>query len=139
MFTEEYDMRNDQRRSVMAIMNQIEGVNLHEKKGGKFHFYMNLTGRMKDEPIEVLDLSVRSSNSLRRAELHTVGAVVQAVASGRELKGIRNCGAKSVREIMEHLFLYQYNSLSPDRQEAYLMEVVIMNLDAKHIHANTGD
>ena len=128
-------MKNDQRRSVMTVMNRIEGVNLHEKKGGKFRFYMNLTGRMKDEPIESLDLSVRSFNSLKRADFHTIGDVAQAVASGRELKGIRNCGAKSVREIMEHLFLYQYNSLSPDRQEAYLLEVVIMNLDARHMHA----
>ena len=99
---------------------------------------MNLTGRMKDEPIESLDLSVRSFNSLKRADFHTIGDVAQAVASGRELKGIRNCGAKSVREIMEHLFLYQYNSLSPDRQEAYLLEVVIMNLDARHMHADAG-
>ena len=131
-------MKNDQRRSVMDVMNQIEGVNLHEKKDGKFHFYMNLTSTMEKEPIEVLDLSVRASNSLKRADLHTVGAVVQAVASGRELKGIRNCGAKSVREIMEHLFLYQYNSLSPGRKEAYLLEVVIMNLDARHMHADAG-
>ena len=61
--------------------------------------------------------------------------MAQAVASGRELKGIRNCGAKSVREIMEHLFLYQYNSLSPSRQDAYLMEVVMMNLEAKYMRA----
>ena len=128
-------MKNDQRRSVMDVLNQIEGVNLHEKKGGKFRFYMNLTSTMKGEPIESLDLSVRSFNSLKRADFHTIGDVAQAVASGRELKGIRNCGAKSVREIMEHLFLYQYNSLSPSRQEAYLMEIVMMNLEAKYMHA----
>ena len=124
-------MSKDQRQSVIEIMNRIDGVNLHEKKGGKFRFYMNLTNSMKYEPIETLDLSVRSFNSLKRADFHTIGDVAQAVASGRELKGIRNCGAKSVREIMEHLFLYQYNSLTPDRRETYLMEVVIMNLDAK--------
>lgn len=124
-------MSKDQRQSVIEIMNRIDGVNLHEKKGGKFRFYMNLTNSMKNEPIEALDLSVRSSNSLKRADFHTIGDVAQAVASGRELKGIRNCGAKSVREIMEHLFLYQYNSLTPDRRETFLMEVVIMNLNAK--------
>ena len=124
-------MKIDQRQSVKAIMNRIDGVNLHEKKGGKFRFYMNLTNMMKSEPIESLDLSVRSYNSLKRADFHTIGDVAQAVASGRELKGIRNCGAKSVREIMEHLFLYQYNMLSPDRREAYLIEIVLMNLRAK--------
>ena len=131
MFTEAYDMKIDQRQSVKAIMNRIDGVNLHEKKGGKFRFYMNLTNMIKSEPIESLDLSVRSYNSLKRADFHTIGDVAQAVASGRELKGIRNCGAKSVREIMEHLFLYQYNMLSPDRREAYLIEIVLMNLRAK--------
>ena len=113
---------------MMAVMNRIDGVNLHEKKGGKFRFYMNLTSMMKNEPIESLDLSVRSFNSLKRAGFHTIGDVAQAVASGRELKGIRNCGAKSVREIMEHLFLYQYNSLPQDRQNKYLIEVVMRNL-----------
>ena len=122
-------MKNDQRQSVMAVMNRIDGVNLHEKKGGKFRFYMNLTNTMKNEPIESLDLSVRSFNSLKRAGFHTIGDVAQAVASGRELKGIRNCGAKSVREIMEHLFLYQYDSLSPERQREYLLEVIKRNLD----------
>lgn len=125
-------MSKDQRQSLIEIMNRIDGVNLHEKKGGKFRFYMNLTNNMKNEPIEALDLSVRSFNSLKRADFHTIGDVAQAVASGRELKGIRNCGAKSVREIMEHLFLYQYNSLTQDRQETYLMEVIIMNLDANY-------
>ena len=121
-------MKNDQRQSVVAIMNRIDGVNLHEKKGGKFRFFMNLTSMMKNEPIESLDLSVRSFNSLKRAGFHTIGDVAQAVASGRELKGIRNCGAKSVREIMEHLFLYQYNSLPQERQNKYLIEVVMRNL-----------
>ena len=131
MYTEEYDMSKDQRQSVIEIMNRIDGVNLHEKKGGKFRFYMNLTNSMKNEPIEALDLSVRSFNSLKRANFHTIGDVAQAVASGRELKGIRNCGAKSVREIMEHLFLYQYNSLTPARQDTFLIEVIITNLRAK--------
>ena len=45
-------MSNYQGRSVIGIMNQLEGVNLHEKKGGKFRFYMNLTSMMKNEPID---------------------------------------------------------------------------------------
>ena len=123
-------MSRDQRQSMMEMMNRIEGINLHEKKSGRFRFYMNLTNTMKSEPIDALDLSVRSFNSLKRADFHTIGDVAQQVASGRELKGIRNCGAKSVREIMEHLFLYQYNSLPQDRQDTYLTEIIMMNLNA---------
>ncbi len=71
---------------------------------------------------------MRSYNSLKRAGLDSVGEVVDAISGGRELKGIRNCGAKSVREIMEHLFLYQYGIMSPERQKTYLAEVVSLNL-----------
>lgn len=111
----------------MGIMNQMDGVNLHEKKGGRFKFRMHMTQEMSESSIETLDLSVRSYNSLKRAGFNTVGEVVDAISSGTELNGIRNCGAKSVREIMEHLFLYQYNSLPADKQDDYLIEVVMMN------------
>ena len=86
-----------------------------------------MTQGMSDTSIEALDLSVRSYNSLKRAGYNSIGDVVDAISTGTELKGIRNCGAKSVREIMEHLFLFQYNSLPADRQDAYLVEVVKMN------------
>ena len=122
-------MRDDQRRSVMEIMNGIKGVNLHEKKGGKFYFYLQPTKEMREAGIEALDLSQRSYNSLKRAGFQSVGEVAEAVASGRELRNIRNCGAKSVREIMEHLFLYQYQSLPVEKRSGYLLEVVAMNLE----------
>lgn len=84
---------------------------------------------MNAASIEVLDLSQRSYNSLKRADYHTVGDVTRAIAAGKDLRTIRNCGAKSIREIMEHLFLYQYDSLSPERQREYLLEVIKRNLD----------
>ncbi len=111
----------------MEIMNQMDGVNLHEKKGGKFKFRMHMTQEMSESSIEALELSVRSFNSLKRAGFNTVGEVVDAISAGMEIKGIRNCGSKSVREIMEHLFLYQYNSLPADKKDDYLAEVVKMN------------
>lgn len=110
-------------------MNQLNGVILHEKKGGKFHFYMKLTKAMKETPIEALDLSPRSFNSLKRADYHTIGDVALAIAAGKDLRTIRNCGAKSIREIMEHLFLYQYDSLPADGQADYLIEVAKRNLE----------
>ena len=120
-------MSQNQSQTVIGVMNQLAGVNLHEKKGGRFRFRMHMTQGMSDTSIEALDLSVRSYNSLKRAGYNSIGDVVDAISTGTELKGIRNCGAKSVREIMEHLFLFQYNSLPADRQDAYLVEVVKMN------------
>lgn len=52
---------------------------------------------------------------------------MDAISSGTDLNQIRNCGKTSVREIMEHLFLYQYNSLPAEKQDTYLVEVVEMN------------
>ena len=120
-------MSKDQSQTLMGIMNQLDGVQLREKHGSSFKFRMHMTESMSDTSIEALDLSVRSYNSLKRAGFNNIGDVVEAISGGTELKSIRNCGAKSVREIMEHLFLFQYNSLPADKQDGYLMEVVRMN------------
>ena len=111
----------------MGIMNQLDGVQVREKHGSSFKFRMHMTQSMSDTSIEALDLSVRSYNSLKRAGFNSIGDVVESISGGTELKSIRNCGAKSVREIMEHLFLFQYNSLPANKQDGYLMEVVRMN------------
>ena len=63
----------------------------------------------------------------KRAGLDTVGKLVDRINGSEDLKGIRNCGAKSIREIMEHLFLFQYYSLKPEARTNYLLEVVAMN------------
>lgn len=106
----------------------MDGIQVNEKHGGKFYYRMYLTTAMGEAPIEELDLSVRSYNSLKRAEYHTIGDVANAVAGGQELRRIRNCGAKSVLEIMVKLFLYQYYSLQPGRRENYLLETIALNL-----------
>ena len=124
-------MRTEQRQTLKGIMNSMDGIELKEKHGRQFHFRLHLTNQMRNTPLEALELGQRSYNCLKRAGYGTIGEVADAISEGRELKSIRNCGAKSIREIMEQLFLYQYASLSPDRQEAYLKEVVQMNIDKK--------
>ena len=111
----------------MGIMNQLDGVQLIEKHGSSFKFRMYMTQSMSDTSLEALDLGVRAYNSLKRAGYNTIGDVVNAISSGADLKNIRNCGKTRVREIMEHLFLFQYNSLPAGKQDDYLIEVVQMN------------
>ena len=111
----------------MEIMNRVEGVDLHEKKGSRFHFPIYYNKKLAETPIESLDLGVRAYNSLKRANFNYIGELAEATAEGDILKKIRNCGTKSVREIMEHMFLYQYEILSPERRERFLQEVVEMN------------
>jgi len=58
------------------------------------------------DPIEVLDLSVRSYNALKRAKVDTIGQI--AGLSVNRLKRIRNIGASSVCEILKKMNLAGY-------------------------------
>ena len=124
-------MDKEQGQTMMEVMNSLDGVTLREKHGGNFKFRMYMTKEMMSAPIEVLDLSMRPANCLKRAGFKTVGDVVKAVAPEQGIGNLRNCGKKSVREIKEQLFLFNYNCMDAKRQEAYLQEVVLLNTVAK--------
>ncbi|MCR5738227.1 MAG: hypothetical protein K6G43_00245 [Lachnospiraceae bacterium] len=109
-------------------METLEDVELREKKGSKFYYKLHMTKEMTDASLEELDLSVRSSNCLHRAEYFKIGQLVDALAAGMSLSSIRNCGKNSAREIMEQLFLYQYDKISREKKEIYLLETVVYNL-----------
>ncbi len=117
--------------SLKQIFDGVDGVHLREKHGGMFRYPLHLTQRLRETSIDSLELGVRAYHSLKRAGIENIGALAESIADGKSLKNIRNCGAKSVREIMEKLFLYQYHSLKPERRDDYLAEVVVMNAMAK--------
>ncbi len=112
----------------MEIMNSLEGVTLREKHGVSFKFRLYMTREMKEAPLDILDLSMRASNCLKRAGYVTVGQLVDAMSSGLELSSIRNCGKTSIIEIKAGLFLFGLSNMSAERQEHYLEEVLLMNL-----------
>ncbi len=113
--------------TLTQIVEALAGTGIHEKKGGKFYFNFYLNSRAGETPIEALDLGVRAYNSLKRAGFSTIGDLAGAIAEGTEISKIRNCGAKSCREIMEKLFLYQYNALPQEKREGYVKEVILLN------------
>ena len=131
-------MKEEQCQSLKEIIRSIDGAELNEKHGGKFRFRLHMTEKMRNTPLEALELGQRSYNCLKRAGYSTVGEVTDAIIGGRELKGIRNCGAKSVREIMEQLFLFQYQSLPPEKRNGYLLEVVRMNAQKRDSGLSSG-
>jgi len=57
--------------------------------------------RTLDKSVEELELSVRSSNCLRAAEIKTIGDLVQK--SEPEMLKYRNFGRKSLKEIQDIL------------------------------------
>ncbi len=120
-------MNKEQGRTLKEILETMDEVTVRERRGCKLRFRMYLTRTMEETSIEALELGVRAFNSLKRAGYNTVGDVVEAVASGTDLRSIRNCGKTSVREIMEQLFVFQYYALRPERRQRYLAEVVLLN------------
>lgn len=61
-----------------------------------------------DRPIDELGLSTRTYNSLRRADITTVGRLIEL--DDRALNSIRNLGPKSADEIRERLIALGYRS-----------------------------
>lgn len=70
--------------------------------------------------IEVLDLSVRSFNCLRRAGLNTVGQAAEYRTAGGSLEKIRNLGAKSRLEVCGKLLDFAYQALTERERLAFL-------------------
>lgn len=97
------------------------------KPGKSFKFPIYLTEKLEKTELDVLDLSVRASNSLKRAGYRTIGDLVNNISHSSDLKHIRNCGETSVAEIMDKLFAYQYMILPKERRPEFIARVVQMN------------
>ncbi len=60
-----------------------------------------VSNKKLEKPIEDLDLSVRSYNCLKRANIHTIGELTQKTVN--EMIRIRNLGRKSLKEVEDKL------------------------------------
>lgn len=100
---------------------------IKKERHGKLIFPIYITDELMTTDLEALELSPRSSNCLHRAGFKTVGELVLAINGPEDLKKIRNCGVKSVDEIMEQLFCYQYCQLAPERKVRFIKRVLEMN------------
>ncbi len=112
---------------IKEIFNSIDGVNLHDKKGGTFYYSMATNKQMRDQEIEVLDLSVRSFNCLKRAGIGTIGDIIEYIESGRDLKHIRNCGLTSVAEIKEKMFIWYFMTMPIEKRAQFILETIEKN------------
>ena len=112
---------------MMRIVPEFDINDIRRRRGGKMKFPIYINNVLKTMDIDSLDLSVRSNHCLHRAGYRTVADVVESIESSEDLKKIRNCGAKSVDEIMKQLFVYQYTQLTPDRRIRFLKRVVDLN------------
>ena len=119
--------QNEKYGMMKEIFNSIEGVDLHEKKSGRFYYTMHLPPKMEEADIEALDLGVRAYNGLKRAGYNTVGQLVAGITSGEDIRRIRNCGVKSYSEIMERLFLYNLVNIQEGKREQFILDTIEKN------------
>ena len=102
-------------------------MEIKKQRNGKLRFPIYINEKIKTTELELLELSVRSSNCLRRAGFKTVGELVEVIEGSEDLRKIRNCGSKSVDEIMEQLFCYQYCQLDTPQKIKYINKLMDLN------------
>ncbi len=80
--------------------------------------------RMGDCPIDEMNLSVRATNALMRANAKTFGRVAEILQTDDGLKKIRNLGVKSEKEIIRSFFSACYYHLTPNEQAAFWQRIL---------------
>ena len=84
--------------------------------------------RLSDLSIDEMNLTVRSSNGLKRANIHTFRDLKDVLGTENGLIHIRNIGTKSIKEIKQFFFEECYTRLLPYEKAQYWQEV----LDSTH-------
>lgn len=80
--------------------------------------------RLADLSIDEMNLTVRSSNGLKRANIHTFSSLKEILAIENGLLNIRNIGQKSIKEIKQLFFEECYARLLPCEKAQYWQEVL---------------
>ena len=80
--------------------------------------------RMSETGIYEMNLSVRASNGLMRAGVNTLGKLNDTTQTEAGIAGIRNLGAKSVKEISGAFLLFTYSQLSPAERAEYWQRMI---------------
>ena len=76
--------------------------------------------------IDELCLSVRSQNALKRADIMTLGVLIDALNEGK-VKGLRNLGRKSFREIQTRILVYGYEKLNQKEKQQFFDDLIEEN------------
>ena len=82
------------------------------------------SSRLEDLSIDEMNLTIRSSNGLKRANIHTFGALKEILAIENGLMNIRNIGHKSIKEIKQLFFEECYARLLPYEKAHYWQEIL---------------
>ena len=82
------------------------------------------SNRLADLSIDEMNLTVRSSNGLKRANAGTFGRLRDLLAVENGILSVRNLGQKSAKEIKQLFFEECYTRLLPYEKAQYWQEVL---------------
>ena len=100
---------------VTLVLTQID------TKGTRLIFPTFFTKEFKESPIELMQLSMRASNSLKRGGIMTMGKLIEKF---EDLPKLRNCGAGSVKEIKNAFLQAWYETLEPEQVTEFWNEFI---------------
>lgn len=80
--------------------------------------------RLAELSIDEMNLTVRSSNGLKRANAGTFGRLRDLLAMENGIMSVRNLGQKSAKEIKQLFFEECYTRLLPHEKAHYWQEVI---------------
>ena len=82
------------------------------------------SSRLADLSIDEMNLTVRSSNGLKRANAGTFGRLRDLLAMENGIMSVRNLGQKSAKEIKQLFFEECYTRLLPYEKAHYWQDVI---------------
>lgn len=113
----------------VALRDQADKIGILEtlKKLGIHEAIVPYSTRRAELSIDEMNLTVRSSNGLKRANIHTFGQLKDRIEIENGLISLRNIGQKSLKEIKKLFFEECYSRLSPYEKAQYWQEVLDNN------------
>lgn len=110
----------------VALRDQADkaGILATLQKLGVHEAVVPYSARLTDLSIDEMSLTVRSSNGLKRANIHNFGQLREKLGMENGLINIRNIGQKSLKEIKQLFFEGCYTRLLPYEKAQYWQEVL---------------
>ena len=106
-----------ERADKMGVLTVLRELEIHEA-------IVPYSTRLAELSIDEMNLTVRSSNGLKRANIHTFCQLYDRMQTENGLNNIRNIGQKSLKEIKQLFFEECYARLLPYEKAHYWQEIL---------------
>ena len=103
-----------------GILETLRKIGVHEA-------IVPYSTRLAELSIDEINLTVRSSNGLKRASIHTYSQLYERMQTDSGLINIRNIGQKSLKEIKQLFFEECYTRLLPYERAKYWQDILDAN------------